>query len=93
MAKEVEQNDAAQTTESATKTKMTIAKSSKENHLVFTEVSFKDGLQTSLKRGILQVDTDEFDIDDVLAKAEKAEWKLKGPKDANGFYAVERVEE
>lgn len=80
------------TTDAAVKTKMDIAKSSKENHLVFTEIKFKDGLQVSLKRGILQVDTEEYDIDDILAKAQEAEWVLKGPKDNSGFYSVERAE-
>jgi hypothetical protein len=81
------------TTGAEVKTKMKIEKSSKENHIVFTETTFADGLQVAQKRAILQVDTDEYDIDDVLAKAQESAWTLHGLKDANGFYQVKRKEE
>lgn len=80
------------------KTKMTIEPSRNGNHLVFTKTEFEEGLQVSQKRGILQVDTDEYDIDDICALAQKhqaegAGWALKGQKDSNGFYEVVKLSE
>jgi hypothetical protein len=81
------------TTGAEVKTKMKIEKSSKENHIVFTETTFSDGLQVAQKRAILQVDTEEYDIDEVLEKAQLSQWMLFGVKDANGFYQVKRKED
>jgi hypothetical protein len=69
---------------------LTIEKSRNEQHLVFTRTKFMDGLQVSQKRGILQVDTENYDIDEILEKARTAEWILKGPADQSGFYKPER---
>lgn len=66
--------------------------SKEHNHLVFTETEFDDiGIQTSQKRAILQIDSVNYDPEDILAKAQTLQWEIYGEQDPNGFYKARRV--
>lgn len=69
---------------------ITVALSAKRNHLVFTETTFRDGIQDGdRKLGILAIE-DSSKAEATLAKAQNMKWSFGLEMDEAGFYPVIR---
>lgn len=69
---------------------ISITLSAKGNHLVFTDVKFKDGIQDgALKMGVLKIE-DASKGSFTLKKANKLKWSMSDTEDESGFYEVTR---
>lgn len=66
--------------------------SAKGNHLVFSEATFKDGIQDGeMKLGVLQIE-DSSKAEAILKKAKSLKWEMGDDEDDSGFYPVTRVD-